>query len=349
MTSENDLRDAAELQSRLCTENGTPTWAAIIDALTELDFNSGNSAVELLKANEQDPTGSALHLRLLGAAQRVAMRQPGSDFGRYLPSLGGVLDPAAAVEAFFPFVETNLDLIRTEMQIPVQTNEVGRSGVLSAGLRALAAQTSLPFCLLEVGASAGLNLYPDRYRVSSGASQWGPEDSPVVLEGIVQSGNPYGRDFAVIERAGCDLMPIDASTEEGQERLKSFVWPEQTVRLRRLEAALSMIEPVRIDASPATAWVRSELAKPRQNSVAVVMHSIVMPYLSVSEKAEFAQAIGDAGRGATEDTPVAWLRMEPSEDYGTVTLELDVWPNGQHTVLATSTPHGANINWLHEQ
>ena len=63
-----------------------------------------------------------------------------------------------------------------------QTNEVGRCATLLPVLAALPG----PLALLEVGASAGLCLYPDRYsyRYSDGDLALDPADgpSPVVLE-----------------------------------------------------------------------------------------------------------------------------------------------------------------------
>jgi hypothetical protein len=59
-----------------------------------------------------------------------------------------------------------------------QTNETGRC----AALLPILASLPQPLALIEVGASAGLCLYPDRYRYRyDDLPEVGPADSPVVL------------------------------------------------------------------------------------------------------------------------------------------------------------------------
>jgi hypothetical protein len=232
------------------------------------------------------------------------------------------------------------------MQVNVQTNEVGRSAVLSAGLRYLSPIVQLPLRLLEVGASAGLNLWPDLYFVEAGASRWGPADSPVRLTGMFMEGDPDGAPFAVASRAGCDLSPIDARTERGRSCLRSFIWPEDLNRMDRLDSALAMFPGAALDAEDAVAWVSRQLATPSPAPAAsVVFHSIVMPYLSNEQRAALRGAIERAGAEATEDRPLAWLRLEPTGVDDVVAVSLDVWPYDTHVTLATCSPHGRDIVW----
>lgn len=341
-----DLHEAAVLQSRLCAENGSPTWAAIIDALDARLDDPGDPAVRLLLQDEQDPIASAVLLRLLGAVHRILLEGQPHELARFIPTIGGSVDPQGAAVAFFPFVALNEESLQEQMRFSVQTNEVGRSGILSAGLRWIAAELDLPINLLEAGASAGLNLHLDQYRVHMGDQVWGSEASLVVLKDNLRSGRPQGIEFTILDRAGCDLTPIDASSAEGQLRLRSFIWPEDTDRMARLNSALEMFTPVDIDAGPASTWLRARFGRNRPETVTVIMHSVVMPYLTAAERQDFENAIAQAGVTATVHAPVAWLRLEPSDEWGEVTLEVDMWPGGRHELLATCTPHGALINWL---
>jgi hypothetical protein len=105
----------------------------------------------------------------------------------------------------------------------------------------IARSTGLPFRLLEIGCSAGLNLRWDRYCYETACGEWGPAGAPVVFENSF-SGNALPLDVAVdvLERRGCDLNPIDPTTKEGRLRLLSFVWPDQTARFRQLSNAIEV-------------------------------------------------------------------------------------------------------------
>lgn len=341
------LRHACELQARLCHENGSPTWAAIIEALAGQLDDEANDAIDLLLSDPREPVESAVLLRMLGAVQRLLFAGHPHELAKYLPSLGGEVEVTRVVPAFFALVAANKAAIREAMQAGVQTNEVGRAAVLSAGLRHLTKELGLPIRLLEVGCSAGLNLNLDHYRINTAAGSWGPADSAVVLEPVFE-GVLHGADVTIVSRAGCDLAPLDAANTSDRDKLKSFIWPEDAPRLARLEAALSIFEFVQIDASSGAPWLRERLASSCLGVATVVMHSIVMPYLSDQARQQFEDCLEYAGQSATTNSPLAWLRMEPSDKWGSVTLELTTWPIGQHEVLATCTPHGGQIVW-HER
>jgi hypothetical protein len=102
--------------------------------------------------------------------------------------------------------------------------------------------------LLEPGASAGLNLLVDQFRIGGDGWWAGGADSPLVLADAVH-GAVEPVDYQIVERRGCDLEPVDATTGQGRRRLTSFVWPYQTQRHDRLRAALQIAasHPIDID------------------------------------------------------------------------------------------------------
>lgn len=335
------MKDAGEVQARLCRENGSPTYEAVLRAVNQ----GGNVADELLRADGGDPMGTALHLRLLGAVHRLAMTDEACPLRRWYPSTGGTVDLDAVVPAFLDVVAAHRERLAVDMRAPVQTNEVGRSAPLSAALQWVVARLGGPLRLLEVGASAGLNLWLDRYRVAaSDCVAWGPPDSPVQLLGHFEAGAPTPvQDLHVVERRGCDRHPLDASDPDTRLLLRSFVWPEQTDRLARLDAALSAAGPVTIDDADACDWVAARLADLPGDATTVVFHSIVMLYLRPEDRARFARTIRDAGRAGGR---LAWVAMEPSTaSYDEVHVTAEVWPPGERWRLATTTPHGLRIRW----
>ncbi|MGH8829077.1 MAG: DUF2332 family protein, partial [Jiangellaceae bacterium] len=165
--------------------------------------------------------------------------------------------------------------------------------------------------LLEVGASAGLNLGVDHFLVRTPSWTWGPADSPVVLDDAV-TGEITPVDVEIVDRRGCDLHPIDPLTEAGNLRLRSFVWPDHVERAHRLAGALKIAEriPVAVDRSEATPWLHERLAERCDDDVfTVVWHSVVWQYLEPAERAA-AEAVIAA---ASQQTAVVHTSMEPPD------------------------------------
>ncbi|MET0781088.1 MAG: DUF2332 domain-containing protein [Microbacterium sp.] len=120
----------------------------------------------------------------------------------------------------------------------LQTNEPLRCAALLPALSGIDG----PLALLEIGASAGLCLYPDRYSYRyRGGPDLDPADgvSRVVLHSAV-TGEPPLRLPEVVWRAGIDLAPLDASDAEDRRFLVSLVWPGEQGRAERIEAALEV-------------------------------------------------------------------------------------------------------------
>lgn len=122
-----------------------------------------------------------------------------------------------------------------------QTNEPGRCAVLAPALASL----PRPICLLEVGASAGLCLVPDRYNyrytgdVELTAEGRDAESAAPVLECHVQGalpGNPA--ELAIAARFGLDANPLVADDPDDARWLRALVWPGEDAREARLSAAL---------------------------------------------------------------------------------------------------------------
>lgn len=349
MAGRAELRTAGRLQAWLCRENGSPTYAAIIDAMvseldgTEPSAPEPSAPVKLLLADSRPAGPSAVYLRLLAAVHRLVLADPTSPLRRLYPSVGGTADPVEAVDVFFDVVAHHAAQLAKDMVTDMQTNDVGRAAPLSAGLNWVVDSLGGPVRLLEIGASAGLNLWMDRYRVVADGTAWGPEGSPVQLVGHFAQGAPPTPLFEVVGRDGCDLRPIDLSVPASRNLLRSFVWPERVERLARLEAAITAAGPVSVEVSDACSWLAERLASLPAGVTTVVFHSIVLPYLSADERARLTSTVRSAGAAADQSRRLAWLALEPSS--GGVGLSAQVWPGNEKWLLATCTPHGLSIRW----
>jgi hypothetical protein len=329
-------------QAEMCGKIGSPLYAGLLERAAE-DVEAGGPVGKPLRGHEDDPQLSVLGLRLMGAVNRLVLT------GRE-PALAGAYaggDATRAWEAFRDVVSRNGAELHRLVELPVQTNEVGRCNALLFGFMAIAAETGLPLRLLEIGASAGLNLRWDRYRYTAGDFSWGPTDSPVQLKFELNGKPPPLPPTVEIDaRHGCDAAPVDPTTEEGRLTLLSYIWPDQAERIARMQAALEIASglPVQVDREPAAAWTRRMLSKPAPRQATVLYHSIVSQYLSDEERNAFRDNIQAAGERATKETPLAWLRMEPGGERADV--HLTTWPGGETRHLARVGYHGSPVELL---
>jgi hypothetical protein len=336
--------DVVAFQATACAQSSSPLYGRILDAVVA-DLRAGGVCAELLAGRGDDPVGSALALRFLGAVHRIVLDGRAPELASFYPSVGGdeAGDPGPA---FLDAVGRHRDEVWRRIEDGVQTNEVGRSAVLVGGFAEVARQTQLPLRVLEVGASAGLNLRWDHYAYDTGRVLAGVPDSPVRFESIWEGEPPeLPSSFEVAERLGCDRNPLDATTPDGRRTLMAYVWPDQTHRFARLDAAIEVARRVHalVEQADAPDWVTARLAEPTPGLATVIVHSIVLQYLSRSARERFRDAVASAGARATAGAPLAWLRMEPGGDRAEI--RLTTWPGGRNRVMGTAGYHGSPVWW----
>ncbi len=347
------VRAAAQLrqQAEWCRALGSLLYEALL-ASAAADCEAGGPSHAVLEGHEDMPLGDALAIRFMGAVHRLVLEGEAPALARHYASAGGAWRPGEeAWPAFRDVLEAHRERLHASLLRPVQTNEVGRAASLLGGFLGVARETGLPLRVLEVGASAGLNLRFDHFRYESDGFAWGDPASPVRLAPIFEGEAPrLDGGVRVVERAGCDAAPVDPTTDEGRLTLRSFLWPDQTARRARLDAALAVAArvPAALERADALAWLERRLV-PAPGAATVLYHSIVMPYLEAERRRGFAERVRAAGAAATREAPLAWLCLEPArrEDGGWEhRVQLTLWPGGERRILATSTPHGPPVRWL---
>jgi len=264
------------------------------------DLDAGGPVAQIARDHPSPPRGHAMALRLLAGLFRIVLRGDAPRLEQFYPNLGGTADPEDAWPLVRPVLAVHVEELREALGSAPQTNEVGRSACLAIGLfHAVRGHGLRRVRLLEPGASAGLNLAVDRYRVVGPGWAWGPA-SPLVLDTGAEGVRP--EPLEVVARRGCDLAPVDATTPEGARWLTSFVWPFDVERHARLAAALDVVRrrPVVVDRAPAAAWLRAQLAGPPVGGgdgvLTVVWQSITQQYWPEEESAAVAAAIEEARR-----------------------------------------------------
>ena len=352
MSASPDQRAAARLeellrfQANACGYLGSPLYRDLLERAAD-DVLAGGPVWKVLRGHENDPDGWALILRMMGAVHRLVLTGE-------LPELAALYadpdrDSGATWRAFAEALDQRTEEVRQLLQRPVQTNEVGRCAALLPGFLAVAEETGLPLRLLEIGASAGLNLRWDHYRYRSADFSWGPGDAALTIEFEALGAWPLAAGATVAERRGCDPAPVDPGSDEGRLTLLSYLWPDQTLRTQRTLAAIEVARraPAAVDRGAAVEWLGARLAEPRPGLVTVVFHSIVIQYLSGAERNALPALLKVAGERADARAPLAWLRMEPAGERAD--LRLTVWPGGEERRLGSAGYHGTPVELLDRQ
>jgi hypothetical protein len=326
-------------QAAWCADLDSPLYASLLESAAD-DLVLEGPVWRVLAAFEEEPGSTALALRFMGAVHRLVLDESIPDLARHYPSAGGDGDAAAAWPAFRQGLVDHRESIAWMLARGCQTNEVGRSAALLGGFLEVAHRARLPLRILEIGASAGLNLRWDRYRYEALDGAWGDPDSAVRFDHAFDVPPPLNRNADVVERKGCDLHPIDPTSDEGALTLRSFVWADQLGRLAQLDGAIGIAQemPLEVERIDAASFLERELHEPRRGTATVVFHSVFMHYVAEAERGRIQHAIDQAEQRATRAAPFFHLRMEP----GTDTFEIRL---GEE-LLGVSRAHGTRVVWL---
>jgi len=260
--------------------------------------------------------------------------------------LGGYPEWRAFAVAHWPAVHAEA-LVRL-----TQTNEPGRCAALLPALSLIPG----PLALLEVGASAGLCLYPDRYSYRYDGGEWlHPADGPstVLLECETSGGMPVPAALPqVVWRAGIDLAPLDVRSEADSRWLETLIWPEQHDRLARIRAAaeIARADPPHLVAGDAADALAGLAAQAPPGATLVVVSSGVLVYVARPRREFFLEELAKldarwvgleaAGLFPSVVRSIARATEVPDDLGSRFALSLD----GE--ALAFVQPHGRRVDWL---
>src|SRR4051812_6211275 len=172
-------------QAGWCLRLGSPIYEHLLTRAAE-DLEAGGVVWRALEPYVDRPPNFAHHLRLMGATHRLALAGDAPELAAHYPSTGGDGDPETAWTAFVNLLDTT----QISLDRAVQTNEVGRAAALLGGFLTVAQETGLGLRVLELGASAGLNLRWDRFRYEADDWAFGDTASPARIPCEYTGGRP---------------------------------------------------------------------------------------------------------------------------------------------------------------
>ncbi|MBT8485749.1 MAG: DUF2332 domain-containing protein [Phycisphaerales bacterium] len=290
---------------------------------------------------------------LFGAVHDLLLAGRRHPLRDHYPSVGGTAGPNGAYTPFRDFCLTYADELRERISTRrVQTNEVGRCGLLLPAF-ALAWQQAgrRPLFMLELGASAGLNLHFDQYayewsRDNDGEGQTLGSSHARVRTETRGGAGPLPAAFPpVAGRIGVDLAPVDVTDADAIRWVEAMIWADMTERLELFRAAVAHARrrPPDIRRGDGLALLPELIRVAPPDTVPCVYHSHAIYQMDATWRTEFRTMLHEAARSRD----LAWVSLEWLKDDPCPRLDLTVFRDGvgETRWLANGHHHGAWIEW----
>jgi hypothetical protein len=330
------VRKVSPLYERLCHSlAGDPQMMALLQAAPE---------------QQQIP------VLLLAAVHNLLLSGEGQELAVFYPNLTATVADGDPYPAFRRVALANADVLRATISSRnTQTNEVGRCAYFLPVFGVVADEVG-QLAHLDVGASAGLNLFWPKYayRYSPHSLSVG-EGSAVELPCSTRGEPPIPKTMPTLGGAiGLDISPVDVCDDEAVRWLEACVWPDQADRFERLVAAIAIarLAPPNMRQGDAVASVGKLIDEVAACGHPVVTTSWILNYLPVEGQRAFVAALDDVG----SRRDLSWVVAEspaqtpglpiPGDEEITV-VSLVTWRGAKRVVrrLATTHPHGSWLNW----
>ena len=315
----------------------SPTYEALSYAVAE--------SKELLDLARHCNVGQPIPNLFFSAVKRVLADHPRDSLNDHYTRCArdGRPTPGLA-EAFSEFCSSHQNEISTLVQTRrVQTNEIRRCSYLMPAFGVIARDDrDRPLALVDVGASAGLNLLWDSYRYSySDGSTYGPADSGVLVDAETRTPMPsIPSQFPRVSfRVGIDLAPVDLSDDEEYRWMMALVWPDHTDRAELLAAArkIWLETPPEILVGDAVDVLPDVLASVPADATLCIFHCHTLNQFPVEARSAFYQVLRQESERRT-------VYHVPSEGER---MSVDRIENGRTTTMlsARRNAHGRWIEW----
>ena len=345
MSAHTELGDAFDRFARVeAPDLDSPTYAELAAGVAEDD--------ELLALAAHRQPGQPAPNMLFGAVQYLLLRGSGHPLAAHYPILSGP-EPmrGPAFPAFRAFCLEHRDrvaeLIATRR---TQTQVVRRCTCLLPAFGLVYRGAAAPLALIDVGASAGLNLNFDRYayrylRAGSEVLRWGKAGARVELEADLRGPGTMPApppEIPVASREGIDLNPIDLADPDELLWLRALIWPEHVERHSQLVDAAAELRdsPIRLHRGDASRDLSHLLERVPADAALVVYSTIALYQIP----AEGRRRIRAALEARSRERPVWQVALEGAHPPS---LTLTTYRNGsaETDFTARASPHGWWIEW----
>lgn len=243
-------------------------------------------------------------------------------------------------------LERWFEIAETARTRTLQTNDPARM----LAILPILSQIDGPIALIEVGASAGLNLNADRYSYRWGDGEWlHPRSGPsrVRLTGDIDGPVPVPSRMPDIRwRAGIELNPLDIEDDDDRRWLTALLWPDHESRRDNLQEAIEVLRehPVSIIEGDLNDRLAELAAEVPDGLTLVVMHSAVLPYVTQDEAERFVRTVRDLGAVWISNELADVVPQVMGSPVSSTAFSFVVARDG--VPVAHSHPHGVWVSWL---
>ena len=301
------------------------------------------------------PERQQIPVLLFAAIHDLLLRGEGAELAAFYPNLSSAVPDGDPYPAFRRVALANADALRSTIASRnTQTNEVGRCAYFLPVLGLVADEVGT-LAHLDVGASAGLNLYWPKYSYRYRPVGAVGDASAIELSCSTRGEPPIPTTMPVLVGAiGLDMSPIDVGDDEAVRWLEACVWPDQGGRSERLVAAIAIARkaPPDLRQGDAVANVGALVNEVAAFGHPVVTTSWILNYLDEAGQRAFVAELDEVGNRRDLSWVVAEAPAQtpglpiPGDEEITV-ISLVTWRSGERTVrrLAIAHPHGSWLNW----
>jgi hypothetical protein len=340
------LKQAFHRQAEACNGLGSPFTARLLQLCGDR-LRPGSPLTDRLFAWPGDISGAgaSVPLRLAGGFHALVRSGKSAKLSDAYPP--NEVPDARLWQAVETAMDTHHDFLNRWMDSPPQTNELRRSSVLIAAAHWLSDHYQMPLVLSELGASAGLNLLWDQYVLEINGARWGKASAGLILRPDWKGPTPPQAQVKIKERRGIDLNPLNPRDESDRLRLLSYLWADQTERIKNTQKALQL-QPAPVDQGDAVAWLEQRLSIPRPDHIHLIYHTIAWQYFPQELQQRGEKIIAQALKNAAPDAPVVRLSVEADGDVhgaGGAAITAQISPDPRPVPLGRSDFHGRWTDW----
>jgi len=337
------LPDALRNQAISCRDLGSPFMGQLLNLLADRLRPATPLTDRLFNwSGDISSIGHSVPLRLAGALHRLVLSGQNAALAATYPP--NRVDDETLWNAVSQALIRHDQTILNWLNSPPQTNEVRRTAALIAVGQLLADRFGLPMMVSELGASAGLNLNWNRFRLDVAGQSFGAPGATVVLTPDWTGNLPPAAAVNIIDKRGVDLLPVDISNTSDRLRLKSYLWPDQPARMTLTENAIAL-PGVPVDQGDAIDWLKTRLPGQSDDTLHLIYTTIAWQYFPTDTQIAGRNLMELAGRKASKTNPLAWFSMEQDGKKSGAALTLRLWPGDQTTHMGRADFHGRWIDW----